>query len=232
MASIRARLCAGMAAGCLWAVSSASAVPLSTLLMPGATLTSSNGAVTFSNFVYMTTVGAPNPSAVDVSADGSVPGGLRVTGPFVAMNGDALDVIFGFDAQLSQGAFTSAALTLVTSNAAGTIMGPGGDILAQSSVVINEEIRPLPGPGPETDLFVLNDVVGPDQLSTSGALNPAIYDAHIQVRKDMGLISVQAPGGGGVASVNVFTQDFVPEPSSLVLLLGAGLASTRRRRRN
>jgi hypothetical protein len=230
MWSARVRVCAGMAlVGCclpsmVWAV------PLSTLLAPGATLTSSNGAVTFSNFIYMTTVGAPNATAVDVSADASVPGGLRVEGPFLAANGDSVDVIFGFDAQISGGAFTAAEMNLLVSSALGTLTDPGGQVLAQSSALIVEEITPLPGPGPETDVVVLNDVIGPDQLSDSVALSPAVYGSTIRVRKDMGLISVPIPQGGGLASITVFTQNFVPEPATLLLLLAGAVTVMRHRR--
>jgi hypothetical protein len=213
-----------------WMIPAALAVPLSTLLMPGASLTSQDGSVTFNNFVYMVTPGAPPATNVDVSSGPMVPCGLRVQGAFQASNGLSVDVIFGFDAHLNAGAFTAAELNMILSSALGTITGPGGQILAQSSVVIDEEITPLPGPGPETDLVTVDDVVGPDQFFSSAALNPAVYGANIRVRKDIGLISVMATQGVGVASLSLFTQNFVPEPSSLLLLLVGGLVARRVRR--
>ncbi|HEY3243297.1 MAG TPA: PEP-CTERM sorting domain-containing protein [Phycisphaerae bacterium] len=230
LAKKSAFLCALAAVVPFWMVSAASAVPLSTLLMPGGMLTSANGNVLFNNFVYMPTIGAPPPGAIDVSPNPNVPGGLVVQGPFQVSNGFAIDIIFGFDAHLNQGAFTNAEMTILNSNAQGVILGPGGMVLAQSSVVINEQITPLPGPGPETDLEVLDDVVGPDQFFASAPLNPAVYDGNIRVRKDMGLISVVAnPPGPSVASISLFSQNFVPEPSSLLLML-AGTAVLLRRR--
>ena len=217
----------GFSSGALGAV-----IPLSTLVAPGALpVPSADGSVVFSGFSYTPTVNAPPANAINIITDASNPTGLWIQGPFSVVNGDELDALLGFVATLSAGMpgeFTGAEMQMLNSSAHGYIAGPPS---SRSHAKITETITSLPGNSPATDLTVFDgadDGPGADQKSDSKSL--AGFGRQIRVSKDIALRSVGIPGAATYADVSWFSQSFVPEPTTGLLLLSLAGAVLRRRR--
>jgi hypothetical protein len=204
--------------------------PLSDLLVEGATLPSHDGSVLFDDFTYIPTVDAPDPEAINIITDETVPQGFKVQGPFQAFNGRDFDVLFGFDATVTAegGFFTDASLEMIASTAVGVSMD---DPLVGSSISILEEID-SPG-GENTDMLVWDTAVaGGDVLEDSTALLG--FGRTISVLKDIGLITIspELAGEPTAAAMSLFTQNFanIPEPATWALLMAVpALAVVRRR---
>lgn len=214
---LMAGVCVGPATALL-----AATVPLSDLLVPGATLTSHDGTVVFSEFAYSPTVNAPDALDVNVVTDASVPQGFKVQGVFQAFDGVTANALFGFEADLVQAGrvFSEAELALMLADTVGV----------QSGVSIVELVTtPLSA---DYEMFAVFDTPVSGVHYNSAPL--AGFGDSITVLK---AINVSAgPGGnppGTFASISLFSQNFlhVPEPASLLLLLGCGLVLARRRQR-
>jgi hypothetical protein len=187
--------------------------------------TTSNG-VTFSSFsVSITGALAGSLTAADLELtfeEGAGSAGFALTGPISAADGELGDVFLSFSvssAQLINGALLSAI----------NVADGGSGALAS----VDELIRT--GAGAFLGLLSTSDTGGPgdgifdDSLSFDGQTS-------IRVMKDILVDSSLLGGGpGGSARISFVSQTFtfVPEPGTLLLVLGglSGLAITGRSRR-
>jgi hypothetical protein len=187
--------------------------------------TTSNG-VTFSNFsVSITGALAGSLTAADLELtfeEGSGSAGFALTGPISAADGELGDVFLSFSvssAQLIDGALLSAI----------NVADGGAGALAS----VDELIRS--GAGAFLGLLSTSDTGGPgdgifdDSISFAGQTS-------IRVMKDILVDSSLLGGGqGGSARISFVSQTFtfVPEPGTLLLVLGGlgGLAINGRSRR-
>lgn len=215
-------LCAGLLA--LVLPIAAGAIPLQQVIDDGGH-TTANG-VTFSNFsVSITGALAGSLTAADLELtfeEGAGSAGFALTGPISAADGELGDVFLSFSvgsAQLITGALLSA------------INVADGGLGALAAV--DELIRS--GAGAFLGLLSTSDTGGPgdgifdDSLSFAG-------QSSIKVMKDILVDSSLLGGGpGGSARITFVSQTFtfVPEPGTLLLVLGglAGLAVRGRSRR-
>lgn len=196
----------------------AAIVPLSDLLQDGATIQS--GDKTFSNFEFLRTGDMPTAENINVETIQDTNGdyGIRFQGGFIDQpGGDASDVLVRFSVSV-----------------------PIGSPLAIDGVTLSANPAVFEGPGlasvtetflPEVDdqLMVIYDFGdGNHKLLDSITFDQPFTTLHVQ--KD---VILHAIGDTGAATMSFFDQTFsqVPEPSSMVLVLGGllGLLGCRKR---
>jgi hypothetical protein len=178
------------------------------LLAGGESLVSGN--LTFDDFEAVAT-GAVSAdlSLYDVSA---IEGGLAISGPFAAADGDSGDLVLSFTVSTATGAISSTGLRFN-----GAAAGTG------SSASVTETFEGVD----DAQLFVFATGGGGLKLSDSLTLTPA---ASLRVTKD---ILVGSAESGGIAVISRIEQEFevgVPEPAAVIGLgmLLVGLAFVRR----
>jgi hypothetical protein len=183
---------------------SAAPIPLSDLLVAGATLES--GDKIFSDFSYRKTGDMPGPENLVVEAftlDGDF--GIRISGGFVDQaGGDSSDAVITFNVSVAQGSnMTISGATLAANPAVF-----GGTGLAS----VTETFLPVI----TNDKLVVYDFGGGNDLLLDSLTFPTTYTT-LPVQKD---ITLYATGGAGAATMSFVDQVFsqVPEPASWVLL--------------
>ncbi len=194
-------------------------------------VTSYDGTVEFTNFTYTPTVGAPVASEINIITDEDVPNGIKVQGAFQAFDGHIMDMLFGFDAALTAGGdMTGASLALVSSFAEGVSTD---DPTVQSSVTINEDIDSIDLTPPTANLLVWDKAAaGADRLTDTTELDG--FGSRVTVLKDIGIVTIDpdlTEDDVSMAGFSLFTQTFVPEPATWMLLAATPLLVLVRRRR-
>jgi PEP-CTERM motif len=191
----------------------ASATPLSALLVAGATLTSGDGNLTFSNFSAVVTGSLLDTSGnnYDVAA---LPTGFELTGPFLVADGHAGDMVLNYTVTAIQNGITDVHLFQN-----GTFTGAGitGNAAAVSETVFHSGT-------PIANLNTIGTSGGAVVLGlTDEATLPGGPFNTLDVKKDISVATI-AGGLGSGAHISIIDQTFttVPEPGTL-LLGSAGL---------
>ena len=201
-------------AGITVSSSFAATVPLSDLLDGGEFV---SGNKTFSDFSYTTKPDSDMPSADGVTVT-DIPDGIRFQGAFIDQaGGDASDVLITFNVSVPDGAPPIYRATMAANPA--VFNGPG---LASVTETFLPEVN--------DDKIVIYDFGGgDDKLSESILFDPNF--STLSVQKDLILHAMD----GGAVTMSFIDQTFeqIPEPSSLILLMGGllGLGVLRRRKR-
>ncbi len=199
-------------AGITGSSSLAATVPLSDLLNGGEFV---SGNKTFTKFTYTTKPGSDMPSAEGVTVS-DIEDGIRFQGAFVDHpGGDASDVLITFEVSVPDGQPGIHRATMAANPA--VFNGPG---LAS----VTETLLPMVD---DHKLVVFDFGGGDDKLLDSMTFDPATT---VPVQKDLIL---HAMGDTGAVTMSFIDQMFIqiPEPSSLVLLMGGLLALGGLRRR-
>jgi len=192
---------------CAWlvlpAVPARAGVLLSTLLHPGATI--SSGGLTFSHFAYSKTGSMPSPSTVTVNPillSGNY--GLQFVGAFTTPKGSTADALITYKVTVTSGAPVSSAL--LTGNP--KVTGGTGDMFVVDSFT----------PTNPASMFIYSISPGPTVDSASVNFGKGLTSFSAQ--KD-----IEAISRTGVASVGFLDQTYhtIPEPHSAILA-GLGMA--------
>lgn len=199
----------------------AAIVPLSDLLMEGATIQS--GDKIFSDFAYLKTGDMPSAENVNVETiqDGDGDYGIRLQGGFVDhAGGDASDAVITFNVSVPMGSNLLIAGAKLSANPA-VFAGDPGSLASVTETFIPTII--------DNKLVVYDFGEGDDKLLDQ--ISFAEGYATLPVQKD---IILHAIGDTGAVTMSFVDQTFaqIPEPSSLVLAIGGllGLAGLGRRR--
>ena len=211
---LRVFFAVAMVAGITVSSSLAATVPLSDLLNGGEFV---SGNKTFTKFTYTTKPDSDMPSAEGVTVS-DIPDGIRFQGAFIDQpGGDASDVLITFEVSVPEGEPAIYQATMAANPA--VFAGPGLASVTETFVPTIDDAK----------LVVYDFGGGDDKLVDSMSFAPA---STLPVQKDLIL---HAMGDTGAVTMSFIDQMFiqVPEPSSVVLLMGGllGFGVLRRRKR-
>lgn len=194
-------------------------VPLSSLVVPGATLTSEDGNFTFGDFGASVT-GAISSNLDDYNVQ-ALTSGFRVTGAFLVADGNFGDMVLSFSVTPKQGILITDAHLFFNGSFNGNAP-PGMGTSVNETIFHNND--------PIAQLSVATSSGGFQKLTDAVVFDPV---PSITVLKDIALSSYGGQGGS-VAHISIVDQTFtyIPEPGTLLLgsagLLGIAVLGRKR----
>jgi len=195
-------------------------VPLSSLVVPGATLVSEDGNFTFGDFGASVS-GAISSNLSDYNVQ-ALTSGFRVTGAFLVADGNFGDMVLSFSVTPKQGILITDAHLFFNGSFNGN--APPGMGTSVNETIFDSNNDPI------AQLSVATSSGGLQKLTDDAIFSPV---PSITVLKDIALSSYGGTGGS-VAHISIIDQKFtfVPEPGTLLLgsagLLGIALLGRKR----